>query len=280
MANETTTTTATSALPAIINAGIERTASAMRVFRPVISEFPFAGPGKTMDLLTLDAVSAASYTEAATRTFTTGDPTKVTLTPAEIDVAMAFTDKVRRRSIVELVSAYTPEIARAVAVKMDADVAAENSNFSGTAVDGGTVSSWALSEVLAAIGNVREAAKDQVGMVAAVCHTAGWDQLVADSNVISADVRGAGNALFSGVLELVGGTRIYFTTAIESSGSPAEYQNMVFTKRAIALAYKTAFEFDAWDDRDIKSVKIAGGADYDVAMRFAGEGSVLTYDVA
>lgn len=280
MANETTVTTAAQAIPAIKSAAIERTASAMRVFRPLITEVPFTGPGSTLDLITLDSVAAASYTEANTRTFTTGDPTKVTWTPAEIDVAMSFTDKAMRRTVFDLVTAYTPEIARAVAVKQDADVAAEDGNFSGTAVDEGDAGA-SVAKLVEAIGNVRSAAKDQVGDISAVMHTAKWHDIVTDSNVLSTQIRGQSGTLYSGMIELVGGSRVYFTTAIESDGgSPAKYNNMVFTRRAIALVYKTAFTFESWREPSNKTFNIAGGADYDVAMRFAGEGSLYTVQIA
>ena len=274
----TTTTELTNAIPAIIRPQVIQSANDARVFRPIISEFPFTGPGDTLDLLKIGALSASAFTEGGSqaRTFTTDTPAKVTLTPSEVDVAVAFTDKAMRRNIFSLLPVYSVELGRAVAVKMDADVAAEYANFTGTAVDEGDMAA-SLANLLKAMGNVRAAAKDQLGGIVAVMHTSAWDDLITDTNVISASVRGG--PTITGQLDVLGGGRIFFTTAIVSAGSPAKYQNMVFHQRTLALAWKQDVEIEAWRDADTKTTKIAAGADYDVATWNAAEGVVYTVNV-
>lgn len=280
MANETTITTAASLMQTLVDTSVlERAAAAQRVFRDLITEVPFTGPGSVLSLQNFDLLTAAAYTEAGSRTFTTGDPTGVSVTPIEVDVAMAFTDKLRRRSPVDLVAFYTPELSRAIAVKIDADCAAEDANMSITAVDEGD-SSASVAKLLEAMGAVRAAAKDQVSVVNAVLHVSAWDNILVDSTHTAVQVRGEGSALVSGQVSLLGGGLVRFTTAIESNGATTpKYNNMVFNRRAITLVYKSLLQVDVWDDRDIKSVKIGATADYDIATRYGGEGVLYTVTI-
>ena len=82
-----------------------------------------------------------------------------------------------------------------------------------------------------------------------------------------------------GTGDLLGGVQIAFTTAINSAGSPAKYQNMVFTKRAIALGWKSELNVEMWRDENNKAMRIAAGADYDYVTRIPGESAVYTVTV-
>jgi len=276
---DTTVTTLAVDLPEIIADQIALTAHDMAVMRPLITEVDFSGPGDILDLLTLDAMSASSYTEGAARTYAAGTPTQVQITPAEIDVAMSFTDKARKRTQHDMVPIYATELARAVATKVDADIITDmTANGSATDTDEGDAVA-SMSKLLTALGVIRAAAKDQSDGLGAVLHTSAWSGLVSDSNVINAEVRGTAQGALGGSFTLAGGATVAFTTGIGSSGGTPAYDNLVFSKRACVLGWKRTLEVDAWDDRDNKAFRIAAGADYDTVMRFAGEAGKYTVTV-
>ena len=285
ISNAMNTTTLANTIPAVLRAEVIRSAANARVFRPLITEVPFTGPGDTLDLLQVGTLSASEYpgsggSETDARTYSADTPSKKTITPYEVDVAMAFSDKALRRTAVDVLTVYAQELGRAVAVKMDSDVASEYANFTGTSVDEGDTAA-SIAKLLQAIATVKVAAKDQSGEIFAVLHTSAWDDLLTDTSnsIVSADVRGDSNAMFTGSITLVGGASVHFTTAINSAGSTSKYQNMVFTRRTIALGWKSDLFLESWDDRDTKSLKMAAGADYDVVTRVPGEGVVYTVTV-
>lgn len=256
---------------------IEVAAENARIFRQLgIMEVPFTGPGSTIDLLKVGSMTAASYTEGTARTFSTDTPTKVAVTPAEIDVAMSFTDKARKRSLAELVALYSPQIAKAVARKQDDDCAQEYSNFTGAATNEGDASA-SVAKLLATVADLRQSAKDQFDFARAALHTNHWDDLLLDSSgaILQAQIRGQGgpSAAVTGVIDLVAGVKIAFSTAIVLSTT---YKNMIFSRRTIALVWKSLMEVDLWDDRNNKALRIAAGADYDVACYFPAEGHLYT----
>lgn len=257
--------------PALISASVQVAAENARVFRPLITEYGFQGPGKTLDILKLGTLAAAAYTEGAARTFSVPTNSAITVTPSEVDVAMSFTDKEMKRSFMSLIPLYSQMIGEAVAQKMDADVAAEYASASATATTEGD-STASVANLLAAIGIVKVAAKNQGGIVHAVLHTSAWDDLILDDKVINASTRGSGPTI-TGELTLGGGVRVNFTTAINAltESSVNRYQNMIFTPRALALVMKSDINVEAWDDRNNKAFRIAAGADYDVATIQAGE---------
>lgn len=282
MAGPTTTTEVAQLIP-VIKGMVQAAAEKQRIFRNLgILEIPFAGPGSNLDLMVLGAPTAAAYTEGNARVFYNNTETKVTITPIEIDVAMSFTDKARKRSQWDLVALYGPLLARAVAQKIDADCAAEYQNFTGTTVDqGGTTPSWA--KMIQAAGNVKSAAGDSLSFIRAALHVSAWDDLLVEtangSLATSAAVRGSNGAAVSGVIDTVVGIRMAFSTVIISVGGTPKYQNMLFNGRTIALGFKSEFEADAWDSRDNKAFRIAAGADYDAATYFPLEGVVWTVTV-
>lgn len=282
MAGATTTTEIAQLIP-VIKGMVQAASEKQRIFRNLgILEIPFGGPGSNMDLMVLGNPTAATYTEGAARTFYNNTETKVTVTPYEVDVAMSFTDKARKRSNWDLVALYGPLLARAVAQKIDADCAAEYTNFTGTAVDqGGTTPTWA--KLIAAAGGVKSNAGDSLSFVRAALHVSQWDDLLVEtangSLATSAAVRGSNGAAISGVIDTVVGVRMAFSTIIVSAGGTPKYQNMLFNGRTLALGFKAEFEADAWDSRDNKAFRIAAGSDYDVATYFPLEGVVWTVTV-
>ena len=279
MANQTTTTLA-NLIPAIIHPEAERTASAVRVLRaPVIREFPFTGPGDTLDLPTLGALTSSTYSEGAARTFSADTPSKVTATPVEHDVAMAFTDKAMKRSLLQMPDVYAQELGRAIAVEMDAEGLALHGSYTSNDVAAGA--SVGYAELLESIGKIKAAQKDQANPIHVILPTAEWDSVLGETSspIVSADVRGSGNALFTGEIQLLGGQRILFTTAVESTGTTAVYQAMTLSQRSMALVYKDLMTVEAWRDEDNKLNKIAAGADYDVLAWFTGEGGRITVTV-
>lgn len=282
MANEMTVTTLANSLP-VIKGQVYAAAENARIFRALgITEIPFAGPGSVYDAIKVGAVTAAAYTEANARTFSADTVAKVSFTPYEIDVAMSFTDKARRRNSFDVFAVYGEQVGKAVAVKMDADCAAEYANFTGTTVDE-TDTTASLAKLLAAAANVRAAAKDQLDFVRAAMHTSAWDDLLLDSSgaILSASVRGAAgsSAAVTGTYDLVAGVRIGFSTCIVSAGATAKYQNMVFSGRTIGMAWKSDLLVEMWDDRNNKAMNLAASADYDVACIYPTEGVVYTVTV-
>ena len=270
---ESTITTLDKVLPAMIADQIMATARAARVFRPLITEYEFSGPGKTLSLVALDAPAAAAYTDGAARTFTAGTPTSITFTPEQIDVAMSFTDGARRRSARARVPVSAAELGRAVAVKMDSDLAGGYRSATGTPT---APAAGRRAGFLPARGVVKSAAKDQAGLISAVLHTSQGDNLCTDDDVIAAQVRGGPQGVIGGQLEVAGGAVVRFSTSIYDADS--HYQQLVFTKRAFALVWKTDLQVDAWDDRNNKAFRIAAGADYGAGLRFAGEAATYTGD--
>lgn len=281
-----TTTTLDKLIPAVISPAVIQSAANARAFAPLITDVPFTGPGDTLDLVRIGTLTASGYAESAasegaTRTFSTDTATSITVTPGEIDVAMQFPDKALRRVMAPVLALYGAELGRAVAVKQDADVADNYGNFTGTSVSEGTsdaTASW--QGLISTIGEVRQAAKDMVGPIGVVCHTAHWADLLNDSesqnNIVSVDVRGTGNALFTGSISMAGGATVSFSTSINTSGSGGDYQNMVFTRRSITFVWKDRLNTEGWRDPDTKSFKLAAGADYAIGFRVTGEGSLYT----
>ncbi len=263
--------------PALISATVQVAAEDARVFRPLITDVPFDGPGKTLDILKLGALTAGAYTEGSARSFSVPTNAAVTVTPSEVDLAMSFTDKEMKRAFMNLPMLYTPLIGSAVAQKMDADIAAEYANATGTATDEGDTAA-SVAKFLAAVAIVKAAAKNHGGVVNGVMHTSAWDDFILDDKVINASVRGAGS-LLTGEITLLGGVRVGFTTGITATGTPSKYQNMIFTPRALALVMKSDITVEAWDSRDNKAFRVAAGADYDVATIQAGEVALYTVTV-
>ncbi len=267
MAN-VTTTTAAAIIPEIWASEIEMAAHNVRAFTGKIEEKSFNGPGDVLHIGKIGAISAAAF--SSTVSYTANTEGNVDITPDVSYAAVQIDRKADVRAITPLGNMYQVELGESLAQYEDEQIGLLYSGLSQTV---GTASDFSEANYLATIGKIINGGKNKVMMgrdpLFGAFHPAQWDHVLVVGNINSATVRGdsgAGPAKL-GTIDLAYGVQIVFSHSVAVSTTA---RNLVWARRAFAIARKMNPTVDVQFDPDTLSTKVVASQDFGVAELYDG----------
>ena len=129
MANETTSTTLSELFTNITQEAIF-TFQETSVMRPLVTLYPIAGSGKTVEVPVYPAITASAVNEATDLTNTAVNPTSQTITASEVGVMTSLTDLGRDAAGRNVGADIGKLFGEAIAKKVDTDIVGLFSSFS------------------------------------------------------------------------------------------------------------------------------------------------------
>ena len=164
------------------------------------------------------------------------------------------TENAALTGIVDMVQAFAPAIVESVYQAIDIDILTLFQ--SAIAAVGGAIE-WNSSDFLSAISTLLTNGGDKValGQIYGVYHTAKWDAIMNDGNIVSAAIRGEGpSGAKTGIVEMAYGVKIFFTANVTTSTT---LRNAIFVRDAIWLARKNMAKFEM--ERNVTGNATVGG---------------------
>lgn len=173
----TTTEGADLSVAELLADGIIEAAYSRTQMRPLVRNESLSGdPSDTKKFPAWPAVAAAAVAETSDLANTALDPTSVSITVGEVGVMGTVTDNQNEDDILAGLDQYARQYGRAVADKMDADLAALTSGFSNAT--GAGASALSQSSIISAIRALE--ARDVPGTLRGLIHPIQKGQLGAD----------------------------------------------------------------------------------------------------
>jgi hypothetical protein len=137
MANETTSSTLSELFTNITQEAIF-TFQETSVMRPLVTTYPIAGSGKTVEVPVYPAITASAVNEATDLSNTAVNPTSQTITASEVGVMTSLTDLGRDSAGRNIGADIGKLFGEAIGKKVDTDLATKFSSFSSNIGSAGT----------------------------------------------------------------------------------------------------------------------------------------------
>ena len=209
-------------------------------------------------------------------TAATGAVTNQALTPTESQLTVDkwkectidVVDKANRQSLIDLLTAFTPAFGRAMGAQFDTDLAALYSDVTSNTVGSTTdpTEPASMEMLTAAMQKLLDldVPVDEPNDISFCFHTSQWPILKKIDVLNNANLTGeqTGGALKFTVPNIFG-IPTYFSTKINSTGSPAVRKNLLFHRQAFAWGMQKNFNVETFA-RVRKSTPVSGDALYGV----------------
>jgi N4-gp56 family major capsid protein len=275
MANETTSTTLTGLFSDIQQAALF-TMQERGFMRPLVTNFNLVGqPGKQAKVgiypsLATSALVSGEGTDATNNAITAIEKTFDT---DEIAALVTLTDTARDSADDNTAASIGRVIGETMARKVDEDIAALFSGFSGTV--GGSGSELTADLIFKAVATLR--GNSVMGPYVGVFHPAQMYNLKKQlANAGSANVPSlsdVGNAaLAEGFVGRIAGVDLY-ESAVVTGDSTGAYVGAIMTPMAIAYALKKDISLETQRDASLRATEIVGSMTYAVGELMGGSGT-------
>jgi N4-gp56 family major capsid protein len=275
MANETTSTTLTGLFSDIQQAALF-TMQERGFMRPLVTNFNLVGqPGKQAKVgiyptLATSALVSGEGTDATNNAITAIEKTFDT---DEIAALVTLTDTARDSADDNTAASIGRVIGETMAKKVDEDIAALFSGFSGTV--GGSGSELTADLIFKAVATLR--GNSVMGPYVGVFHPAQMYNLKKQlANAGSANVPSlsdVGNAaLAEGFVGRIAGVDLY-ESAVVTGDSTGAYVGAIMTPQAIAYALKKDISLETQRDASLRATEIVGSMTYAVGELMGGSGT-------
>jgi len=275
MANETTSTTLTGLFSDIQQAALF-TMQERGFMRPLVTNFNLVGqPGKQAKVgiyptLATSALVSGEGTDATNNAITAIEKTFDT---DEIAALVTLTDTARDSADDNTAASIGRVIGETMAKKVDEDIAALFSGFSGTV--GGSGTELTADLIFQAVATLR--GNSVMGPYVGVFHPAQMYNLKKQlANAGSANVPSlseVGNAaLAEGFVGRIAGVDLY-ESAVVTGDSTGAYVGAIMTPQAIAYALKKDISLETQRDASLRATEIVGSMTYAVGELMGGSGT-------
>jgi N4-gp56 family major capsid protein len=275
MANETTSTTLTGLFSDIQQAALF-TMQERGFMRPLVTNFNLVGqPGKQAKVgiypsLATSALVSGEGTDATNNAITAIEKTFDT---DEIAALVTLTDTARDSADDNTAASIGRVIGETMARKVDEDIAALFSGFSGTV--GGSGSELTADLIFKAVATLR--GNSVMGPYVGVFHPAQMYNLKKQlANAGSANVPSlsdVGNAaLAEGFVGRIAGVDLY-ESAVVTGDSTGAFVGAIMTPMAIAYALKKDISLETQRDASLRATEIVGSMTYAVGELMGGSGT-------
>lgn len=259
----------------IVSSDAMSAAYSARVMRPLVRAVAVPPGAGSIVVPQFQSVAVSALTEGVAPSSTTLQTDGVTLTPAERGVYVQISKRVLHADPFQDLAPYGEQLGRALAQDEDALILDAASGFSTRINDTAGADDVDLSDFRAAVATLE--ANNAPGPFFAVFHPTSWAKmrgLLSDAgtfgSVGSRTIEGFGEG-FTNAAGYVGspyGIPVFISTQVNTTDAGATYENVVFSREAIACAYiqdigidvddnvvARALDLMAWYSVDCKELK-------------------------
>lgn len=240
-------------------------------------------PGKSLDIPVWPKLAAAGVNEATDLTNTAINTTKVTATAAEVGLLITVTDLLAESDILAGLGDFARQCGMALAEKIDTDVTALFSGFSGTV----GVTATDLTEALWLDAIYKLEAANAPRPFVSIMHPRGTHALrkaIASSTGV---IHSGGPAYSANVVDQAGyfdtlfGVPIFATTTVPSINTNTDWASAMMSDRnAIDFLEKWGVRTETWRDISLRATEIAVTAAYGVIELVDGYGIEIIHKQA
>ena len=266
--NVTQTSIASEFVPAITDRRIIEEARASVIIAPTITHHSLQGqPGKVLTVPKWPSVSASAVSEATDLSNTAINPTGVPITASEVGIMSTITDLLVESDILgELTGndGYSLTHARAIADKIDYDIAALFPALAGASAVGTSGTDITLANWLTAIYTLDAA--NARGPRVGVLHPVQYKHLRSALSVATGVVYG-GKEEFSrtGQVDVLFGVPTFQTTNVGAGATSIDWAGAMYVKEALAMLTKWAARTELQRDASLRATELVTVVCYGLA---------------
>lgn len=263
-----TTTTADKFIPEIWSAEVKRAVESNLVMANLVKR-DFEGEirqrGDTVHVVDISNLSVGTKSASTDVNYEaiTEDKTSITIDTHQY-AAFKLEDIVAAQSNTNLLTEYSNKVGYALAKKVDTDLLALYANLSQSV--GAASTDITDTTLLAGIAYLDLADAPETDR-AAVFHASQKAAFLAVDEFVRYDANGIGgqqNPIIRGQFGELYGVRIFFSTNVTTTGSPAGDHNLLFHKEAFVLAMQKDIRIQSQYDIDALATKVVGDVLYGV----------------
>jgi N4-gp56 family major capsid protein len=270
MANETTSSTLSELFENITQEAIF-TFQETSVMRPLVTSYPISGSGKTIEVPSYPAITAAAVGEATDLSNTAVDPSSVTITASEVGVMTTLTDLARDSASRNVGADIGKLFGEAIAKKVDTDLAGLLDDFASANDQGGAGTELTVDLLFKAQAILRSA--NVPAPYYGVFHPKATFNLKKTLTVPAFASSGGGlsvseignEALRNGYVGRIAGIDIFENANISIDASD-DSNGGVFHPMSLGLALKEDFKIETQRDASLRATEIVASITYGVGV--------------
>jgi N4-gp56 family major capsid protein len=269
MANEVTTASGSAGelVPAIVEREVIQEARAAVVIAPRVRQRSLVGvPGVSIDFPAWPTISAAAVDEGSDLANTAVNTTKVTLTAAEVGVMIMVKDLLAESDVLAELSEnseYAQLLGRALAAKLDTDLAALFAGLNGGAPVGTSGSDLTVDNFLEALFTLEN--NNARGPLRCVLHPVQYNDLRTSIKGATGLVFGAAeDVVRSGLVGTLFGVEVVQTSVCPTANSAADRVGAMFSAEALGLLTKRPPRIELQRDASARGTEVVATMAYGV----------------
>lgn len=274
-----TTTTLNDLLPAI-TAEAMFVANERSIMRGLVKNFSLpAGQGKTVTVPIYPAQSAAALTEGDEVSNTAVSTNGATLTVSTVAIRTIVTDLAKASSASNVVADLGRLFGEAIAKKIDSDLLALFSGFSGLTA-GGASTALSAAVVAQAVAKLRANAVPQDALACVVHPYVAYDLKKDLTNTFANPNAGIiqNEAMSMGYVGTLFGVPVFESSNIANTGTAGDYVGAVFHRDALGLAMIGDIAIESQRRASYVGDDVVAYAHYGVGELYDGYGVAVTSD--
>jgi HK97 family phage major capsid protein len=268
MANEVTTAAGSAGelVPAIVEREVIQEARAALVIAPRVRQRSLVGvPGVSVGFPIWPTVAAAAVAEGSDLANTAVNTTAVTITAAEVGVMILVKDLLAESDVLEELSEnseYAQMLGRALATKLDTDLAALFAALNSGAPVGTSGSDMTVDHFLEALYTLE--AHDARGPFSCVLHPVQYGDLRNSIKGATGIAFGAEEIVRTGVVGTLFGVEVVATSVCATANSGADRVGAMFGPDAIGLVTKRPPRIELQRDASARGTELVATVAYGV----------------
>jgi N4-gp56 family major capsid protein len=280
MANEATSSVLSELYSNIVQTALF-TLSEQTVIRPVVRNYDMTGgPGLTAQVPIYPALTAAGVADGTDLTNTAFNTSSKDITATEKGVLVTLTDLAAESANEDVAAAIGAQIGRAMAEKVDTDLAALFAGFSNTVGSGDR--ELTVEDLFKAAAILKNNNANQNGAFVAVLHPYQAfeikKQLTNAGATMSHALSDVGNrALMDGFIGRIAGIDV-FESNVVSGDTAGAYVGGVMTQDALGYMVKRSMRIETQRDASLRATEIVGTMAYGVSELIDAYGVALIGD--
>lgn len=282
MANEATSSVLSELYSNVVQSALY-TLSEQSVILPAVRQYDMSGtPGLTAQVPIYPALSAAGVADGTDLSNTAFNTTSKTMTASEVGVMVTLTDLAAESANEDVAVAIGAQIGRAMAAKVDSDLAALFAGFSNTVGSGAR--ELTVEDLFKAAATLKNSNANQNGAFVAVIHPYQAfqikKQLTNAGATMSHALSDVGNsALMDGFIGRIAGIDVFESNSVTGDSTGA-YVGGVMTRDALGYMLKRPLRIEQQRDASLRASEIVGTMAYAVSELIDAYGVGLIGDAA
>lgn len=274
-----TTTTLNDLLPSIVQEALF-VASEKSIMRNLVKNYTLgAAQGKTVTVPIYPLQTAAGLTEGTAATPAAVSTNGAVLTVSEVGLATQITDLSRIASASNVVADIGRLFGEAIARKIDTDLTALFSGFTGNTV-GNASTVLSAASIFQAVAKLRQAGVPSTDIYGVFSPSVAYDLKANLTNTFANPNAGVvqNEAMSMGYVGMLAGVPIYETANLADTGTAGDYVGAVFHRDALGLAVMQDIRIETQRNALLRGDDLVATAIYGVGELYDGYGVAITAD--